>query len=246
MIELIVQMSTFQRRFHWMLSALAQQSGNVPAFRLRVDTYAPDPYYDLNAGLAECFDDLLEIQWVEHDNGIFGQRGMLRDQALQQSNADWLVFTDADMLFPPAFLDSLASCYLDDGEFDEKFLGSYRIATTLAWADALMADSDFTKPIPDAFRTAHATWETEAGPCGRRVGTGYFQMTRRVEALKRGRYWQRTSGPRDVGLKDNAGGKYGSDVQFRKGWDITAVDLPPLLHLKHLRGWRGQWDGTVR
>ena len=245
MIEFVIQMSAFHRRFHWMLSGLCQQTGGVPAFRLRVDLAETDPYRDLTAGLQAAFDSLLDIEWHEHGDRAFGQRGGLRNAALQESAADWLLFSDADMMYPPAFMADLASQYLNTGQYDTSLLSVVRRRTTVAITDALVADADYGGPIPDAFGRARAAWVS--APDGESIAraTGYFQLCRRTEALKRGTYCQRDRS-HDVPLRNGKGGNFRSDVQFRRGWPIVALDLPPLIHLRHQRTWKNEWDGACR
>ena len=249
MIEIVVQMFGFQRRLHWMLSGLAQQEAAeehpVPPLRVRIDTHVDDPYREHNAALRSIFGGLLNIQWVEHADAAFMSRGLLRDKDLQESEADWLIFSDADMVYPPHFLAQLALGYLDTGQHNDALLAICRNSPARNAVDAVIETADYSAPIPDAFAKASALWSVADGRSSAPIGVGYFQMVRRTEALKRGTYCQNAR-PHDRPIGKKFGGRSGSDCQFRSGWRIVKIDLPPLLHLRHARNWKGEWKGGIR
>ena len=210
MIEFVIQMYGFQRRMHWMLSGLMQQV-DPPPFRVRIDTHVDDEFREYNTNLRRIFQPCLDIQWVEHDDGEFNYRGMLRDKALQESDADWLLFSDADMVYPPGFMAQLAADYLDTGEYDDALLAVRRNSPKRNHVDAMVAEAEYGGPIPDVYGKTLALWDVTTGQSSSPTGIGYFQLCRRVEALKRGTYCQ-DSGPHDVPLGKPKGARYGSDV----------------------------------
>ena len=244
MIEFIVQMSGFQQRFHWMLSALVEQA-NPPAFRLRVDTCVDDPWADRTATLRRLFDGLLDIEWIERTAKAFASRGILRDLAMQQSTADWLLFSDADIIYPPEFMARLDAEYLAPGLHDDSLLATIRHTPGGDEVDAVVEAADYEAPIRGGYAKALALWEANGGMSSEPKGVGYFQLCRRAEALRRGTYY-RDKTCRDIPLAGLAGGKTGSDRTFRKGWQVVEVQLRPLMHLRHERAWRGEWKGGLR
>ncbi|GAF98621.1 unnamed protein product, partial [marine sediment metagenome] len=51
-IEFVIQMQSFHRRMHWMLSGLLQQR-NPPSFSVRIDVVDDDPYTEYLPRLKE-------------------------------------------------------------------------------------------------------------------------------------------------------------------------------------------------
>lgn len=249
MIEFVIQMSKFHRRFHWMLSALAQQI-DPPPFRLRVDLDLHDPYGHHTKGLMRSFHRLLKIHWIGHDGDDFLQRGFLRDQAIQQSDTDWLLFSDADVLYPPTFLRDLSARYLQ-GEYDDKLLSVVRHSTSVRAADEIINAADYSRPVPKAFGQAYRACGERPYKTSKARATGYFQLCRRDAALRTGLPYYRDAVNRDRPINHDTGsglrsGRSLSDCRFRIGWKVVKLDLPPLIHLMHIREWEKAWDGKLR
>lgn len=248
MIEFVIQMSGFQRRFHWMLSALSQQA-DPPAFRLRVDLSTHDPFGHLTPCLMRCFDGPMDIQWISHDGDDFLQRGFLRDQAMNESDAEWLLFSDADMIYPPEFLRDVSAKYLQ-GEHDANIMSVVRHGSTVENADAIINAADYTEPLPEAFVQAHQAWARHPHKTSLAGATGYFQLCRRAEALSRGTYYRdaiNRDRPINLGIAtDRRRGRTVSDCRFRQGWKVVEVDSPPLIHLAHVREWEKAFKGAIR
>ena len=238
-IELVVQMRAFHKRFHWMLSGLTQQI-DPPDFSVTVAIDAADPYTDRLQGLKDVFPSLT-INWVEYNSPRFNMRGLTRDDALQASDSEWLIFSDADMIYHPDMMRLLGE-HAGKPDAQDAISSVVRVRTTQSSADGVVSAADYATPIDAAYEKSLKLYADDPYKVSVARATGYFQMCRRDKALERGTYCQNHA-PKDMPLGAKNGGECLSDVQFRRGWKIIKPLLPPLVHLTHARGWKGESTG---
>ena len=238
-IELAVSCVWFQRRLCFQLSSVLQQIGDRPEIVVNV-AYPPQNGSPTTEEVCSYFSNLCRFQtglqlketMVEGDDIKF--RGIVRNRQLAESDADWILFADVDMVYAPDFFEDLA----------KQLTGPFKDETRCLSASRTSLAKDFCK---DFFNKGHGS--TVPYPCEiadvaqtiadwprykertRNVGAGYFQLAN-VQNLRNnhgGLYWKPDA------RRDPSWG-YRSDRQFRRMLGgISSIETKPQYHLNHER-----------
>ena len=255
-IEISVQMFEFQKRFWWMLSSIDQQKeylGNIiPDIKITVSTMSSiDRFKDLTYKMINTFKHLSITIKDYKKASVFGNRGLTRNLDIKETKADWLFFTDADMIFHPHFFSDMSANYLDQWKGTGKLITAARINIPVDVSYKLIDSLDYnSKPVSDVFNKC---WDVKMGySChGRAPGAGYFQLIE-ADYLKKNNinYCNKIH---DRTLFSPRGNKFKSDRVFRGKLNGTIVMkkpkdelgsrdiLKPLLHLNHWRKSNPEW-----
>ena len=259
-IEISVQMFEFQKRFWWMLSSLCEQKtwqeNPVPKIIITASVLSiSDRYKSLTQGLIDTFSGHLDLRVKEYaSEQDFGLRGALRTNDLKETEADWMFFTDADMLFHPEFFSEMSANHIDNWKGLGTLITGPRLTTDKQVACNFVDSFDYNckKSVDNAFEKC-LTINTGYSKRGRSPGAGYFQLVE-VEYLKNNNinYCDRC---RDASLfsTDGSGGRFVSDIMFRQKMNgITCMRkkidksgsrdiLKPIMHLNHWRQNDKEW-----
>lgn len=227
LVEVVVSVHQFQRRWCWQLSSLLQRN---PGVRVRVLAAAIKGTGEPTAlACADHFRGLgLEVTLMEYpDTSRFQYRGLVRTDAVKQSQADWLVFTDADMVYPPDWFEKLAALSPTMDATKCSFTGRY--STLLNPTEKLVEGTVQAAPalVPTAWKLARGL-PSKPMP---NVGAGFCQIIGGDFMRKRGFYVKRS---RDWNWEKRYS-KCRSDIQFRRKVGHACVGLPWLVHLQHVR-----------
>ena len=253
-IEISVQMFEFQKRFWWMLSSLLQQKSwqdnPVPDIKITVSVMPSiDRYKGLTQDIIETFDKHLDLEFKEYAN--LG-RGILRSNDLKNTKADWILFTDADMLFHPEFFSEMSTNHLHKWKKFGNLITIPRMTISRPTSCDLVKTFDYSskKSIENAFEKCWAIREGYSRR-GRTPGAGYFQLVE-TEYIKDNNitYCDRRA---DASLFSKNGNKFRSDIIFRRKMNgVVAIKkepdetgsrdiLKPVIHLNHWRQNDEQW-----
>lgn len=189
-----------------------------------------DPATD---AVIDCFRaaglDVLASPWP--DASEFQYRGLTRNRQLEETKADWVVFADSDMVYPPDFFakahELLAGPYRDNPHC----LYSQRFSTILEPTEQMIAGFTYPQVVP----AAHALAAQLPGQLKANIGAGYCQIVN-VEQLRRnhgGRY--QDPNERIDWSWEKRHQKAKSDQPFRRRLGREAIPLPVQIHLQHVR-----------
>ncbi len=107
-ISISIQSFLFEKRLCWMLSSILQQRGMKPDIEIDVACVK-------NSGEPKCTDVLGFFR--KHGLNIKSRvyptmkeiqyRGWTRNHQLRDTDADWIMFVDSDMVYPPNFFSEM-------------------------------------------------------------------------------------------------------------------------------------------
>lgn len=260
MIAIHAMMYRFQCRTHWQLSSLLEQRpwGDIPVpeFKYVMSTKADDPFAENTKALLKAFSPKLNIEVQEWpaDDLTYGLRGHVRKQNLLKETAEFILFTDSDMVWHPEYMAKV-------GVWAERHRGDHRVVAAprhsmsqgagyslieLARADC----AGYTEPLKNAWDRAH-TVKTRWSAAGFISGAGFFQLIH-VPSVRE--YMMKTYGEvfynkpnrdgADTNILNANRNEMRSDRSFRIAVEgiIKAPDLSEALHINHYRHSDPEWS----
>jgi len=230
MIDICVLVYEFQKRFWWMLSSLREQTNQN--FIIHPSVHKQDTFYDMNIKIKNNF----KVDMREYNEANFGLRGFVRNYDLANCTSEWLLYTDADVVFPKDFFEKLeAKLKVIKNDVGCKVISIPRLTMDIDIGNHLVDSVEYNNPIEDAYLLANKV-STKWSFRGRISGAGYFQLVN-IPLLKAAgveRYVNNIK--QDSSLMGKREG-CSSDIAFRTklGGVYPVNDLPPIIHINHYR-----------
>ena len=176
----------------------------------------------------------MRITSIPLDMDVIQYRGLARNVQLEASTADWILFSDADMVFDPWLFRDLI--------YDLE--GPLRNERRVISARRISLDKDHCKQwfnTMDPFRypceVPAAAFRVSNWPVyqiSRNCGAGYFQLVNRQYILDRFGWYVYPAANNDRPWKK--GQKAASDIQFRRMvGGVKKINTRPMYHLNHER-----------
>lgn len=176
-LEIHAMVLGFQRRAHWQLSSLASQvpwkGHEVPRMRYVMSAHASDPYRARNVDLLQSFDGLLRIQEWPVGDLTYGRRGHIRTRNLLETQSEFLLFVDADVVYHPHFMAKLGA-RLEAHRGNPKVLAAPRMSMSFEDGYHLAQSVSYAFPIARTWERTSAV-KTWPAAHGRISGAGFFQ-----------------------------------------------------------------------
>jgi hypothetical protein len=228
----------FNKRLCWMMSSVLQQ---VPFEKLPVPEITFNLAFVRNTGV-EAVKALFESHGLKSSQVIFetyeagfSYRGLVRNEQLKACEADWVLFADSDMVYPPEYFARVTNALETTHKDSPKCLYMSRWSNQEPEAEALVNDPQFQYPcvIPAAYAKAE---HLQLRGC-RNVGAGYCQFAN-MEQLKKnhnGLYQNvghAIDGPMGTSLRNR------SDRHFRRTLGAEPILIEGCraqIHLQHPR-----------
>jgi len=232
MIEIAVTTHFFQRRFCWMLSSILQQ--DKPHLDIIVNSaYVENTGDPTTKDVLDFFEGQgLVIKHTSYPNHkILQFRGLVRNRQLRETEANWMLFADTDVVYPLDYFKLLTE--LLEGRFknDGRCLFSGRYSTNLEETEHLVDAMPYPQVIPDAFNQANKLPSVKRS----NIGAGFCQIAS-VRAIrdKLGGLYVKPEKCKDWSW-DQRFQKAKSDQQFRRAMGKAKLPLPRQIHLQHIR-----------
>jgi len=226
-VDIAVQCHLYERRLCWMLSS-ALDSGVNLGF---IISYVKGTGRPSVPEVAEVFGNRIRLELISYpDISEYQYRGWVRNRQLERSSADWIVFADSDMVYPPGFFSRMK--LLLEGPFrnDPRCLYSARFSTTLKETNELVNSFEYPCVIADAYSLASRL----PGALRPNIGAGYFQLVNTKLLRRRSDPWYSPPGVK-IDYSWERFSKCRSDKQFRRRLGSAPIDLPVQIHLQHER-----------
>ncbi|MEK6832816.1 MAG: hypothetical protein AABY32_02120 [Nanoarchaeota archaeon] len=238
-IEIHTMLYGFQKRFWWQLSSLIEQE-NGPKLSYVISLHNKDPWFSWNEKIINTFSRYISINSIIWDDDMFGIRGQVRNKSMLSCKSSWIVFNDADMIYPKDFFNKF---WVGLGRIpdEHRVIGTGRkTVLKVEDADKLIESEKYDLPINNSFnKCSNLILRNITGA----YGVGFFQCVN-VENYRK---YQAENG-RDgsyVGeykrdwsiLSDKPHTRTNSDRCFRirAGGAIAIPDIFA-IHLQHFRG----------
>lgn len=246
----------FQKRYWWQISSILQQVAHdgwpVPRIRLKMSVTERDPFFHWNERLLEAFDGLLDLHmdvWPADDD-TYGRRGHIRSRNLQETQADYILFNDGDMIYHPTFFAQLLRELSRPEHLGERrVFATWRMSMSFEDGYKLVDSVEYDRPVEGSFdrMLEVPTWRAARG---RISGAGFFQCVD-MEQLHR---QMRENGHEEAWYVEPGWNKdhntfernhiTRSDRCFRMrcGGIVPLPDLPAQYHLNHYRKDKPEWN----
>lgn len=238
LITIAVQCHNFQKRLCWMLSSLAQQT--QPDLVMVDVAHIAGNGNPTTESVCDLFRPYVAIKqslWTDYQR--FGMRGYVRTRQLQKCTTEWILFSDADMVYGPEYFERLAE-ELKNHSNARYLIASGRRTCDIEPANQLVDSCVKDSPaiVPDAFAKAlPISWRRIKGP----RGVGNSQIANVKHGAHGGVYVPDDANP-DKGWHTSRGQDTRSDLRFRGRMCAGGprFNLPEwfsanIMHLNHNR-----------
>lgn len=212
-----------------MLNSILQQKGDIPEILVSI-SYVPNNGNPTTESLISFFRERgLNILDVVLEEDQIHNRAIPRNIRAKETNVDWILFADADLVYDPNFFSDLKK-KLESEEFknETKVLGADRhsLKDNFCIDYFNKCEKQYPCEIPHVAKVAASfpvKWIK-----GKNVAAGYFQLAR-VQAIK-------DKGGIYSGRKRDFWRSTKSDKQFRAHMGgRKPIDVLPIYHLNHDR-----------
>jgi len=174
----------------------------------------------------------MDVRGVPYPNiDEFQYRGWTRNKQLDECDADWILFADCDMVYPPNFFKVMyEQLNLDKYKDNPHCLHSRRFSTTLDETEALVNKYKYPCVIPDTCGQIKVL----PGKKKSNIGAGFCQLAN-VEILKNSKHpWYCVPGKK-IDYSYSKYHKTKSDMHFRRRLKSEKIPLPLQYHAQHVR-----------
>ena len=229
-LEICIHCVSYQRRLCWMLSSILNQKGDKPDIVVSL-SYVPgngDPTTEEVIALFRSKGlNIIEIP-LEEEQGK--NRAIPRNIRAAETDADWILYADSDMVYDPYFFEDIKRQLESDAFKDEtKVIGADRHSLDIPFSIEYFEKDKRTYPcvINDAVEIT-ANWPKK-WIRGKGTAAGYFQLASVKSINDHGGIYS--------GRKRDVWRRTKSDRQFRVhlGGRVP-MDVLPMYHLNHDRG----------
>lgn len=166
---------SYQRRYWWMLSSILNQNTFcnriVPNIKVSMDVCHADPFDSWNERIRHEFSTKLDLDINYHDEDTFKQRSNIRQMNLKNTDADWIIFCDGDLVFEDNFFAHLQMLCEEYCKVSAAY-GMKRLTTTIGKGNMLVDSMDYGSAIINPHSILSETSCSIQGV----VGAGFFQM----------------------------------------------------------------------
>ena len=235
-IEIAVACTLFQKRLCWMMSSCLQQTGDVPHITFSV-AYPKNNGNPTTESVCSFFRDKgLDVkEFPYEDERAIQFRGIVRNAQLAAATADWVLFSDSDMVYSPTFFSTLGSMLEGELKNETRCISASRISLDKDKSKSFFNEDPTTYPVlienPSDIVSSWPVFQIS-----RNCGAGYFQLANvsSVRKLHGGLYVDPENCADRAEFDDIH--KTSSDRQFRsRVGGIKRISLPPQFHLNHSR-----------
>jgi hypothetical protein len=229
-LEICIHCHSYQHRLCWMLSSILQQEGDIPDILVSV-SYTPENGNPKTREVTDFFRSQgLNILDIELDEKDAPNRAIPRNMRAKDTEADWILFADGDLVYHPLFFSDLKSkLESDDYSSETKVMGANRYSLNIDFCVKFFEEDTRSYPcLIESVAKIPKEWPSRR-PRGAGICAGYFQLAR-VEAI-------REKGGIYSGRKRDVWRSTKSDRQFRVHMGgRRPIDVLPMYHLNHDRG----------
>jgi len=213
-LEIAIHTHNYEKRLCWMLSSILQQEGNVPDITVSI-AYLPGTdkpaCEDVIAFFRDKGLDIIEVIMKENE---IHNRSISRNIRAGETEADWILFADSDMVYDSHFFEDIQKKLdTDERRNETKVFGANRHSLDIPFCIKYFDEDEREYPceIPNVASICSewpVMWVKGAG-----IAPGNFQLAR-VQAIKDkgGIYcgtkrdlWRRTKS--DRGFRVHMGGR---------------------------------------
>jgi hypothetical protein len=235
-IDIVVSCAWFQKRLSWMMSSVLQQQGNIPDITFSV-AYPKNNGNPTTESVCNLFkSNGLKIRETVYDTeSDMQRRGIVRNKQLKDTDCEWILFADTDMLYSPLFFADLKKQLLTNLKNEKKVISANRVSLDKAFSKNYFNNTD-PHEYPCIIQNPHEiVKDWPVFKISKNCGAGYFQLVNTQSIMEKGGIYVDPCKCRDYPTVDKFQ-KAKSDQQFRRMMGgITKIKTMPQYHLNHER-----------
>ena len=233
-IEICIHCYNYQHRLCWMLSSILQQKGDVPNIIVNI-SYASNNGNPTTEEVCKFFREQgLNIKETVVTEKEASNRAIARNKQVAETQADWILFADSDMVYSPDMFFDLQQQLKTNLRTETRVMGGDRHSMDVDYCVRFF-ETDKTKypcVIPDVAETV-AQWPIK-WITGKNTAPGNFQLAnvKAIQIIAGGKYsgrtgdvWRRTKSDRSFRCTMN--GRYG--ICIKKQYHLNHDRLGPEL-----------------
>jgi len=232
-IQVAVQCHYYQKRLCWMLSSMLRQALPKNMHISMSIAYVEGTGNPSTEEVIDYFKEQgLDVKGVSYpDTTEFQYRGWTRNKQLEQCDADWILFADCDMIYPPNFFNvAYTQLQLDKYKDNPHCLHSGRYSTTLNETEDLVNSYEYPCVIENTTNLVQYL----PGKHMANIGAGFCQLVN-VKLVKESDTPYYCEPGKKIDYSYDKFHKTKSDQRFRRRLGREKIPLPLQYHLQHLR-----------
>lgn len=228
-IEIAIHTYHYQHRLCWMLNSILQQKGNVPNILVSI-SHVKNDGTPTTSEVCDFFREQgLNIKENILEDKNKGNRAIGRNIQTKETQADWILFVDSDMVYDPYFFEDIQKQLKNKLAKETRVIGADRVSLDIPFCIKYFEDDKRNYPcIIDNVADIASQWKVK-WVRGKGTAPGNFQLANvnvikckgRIYTYREGDIWRATKSDRHFRL--NMGGRTGMDVKEQ-------------YHLNHDRG----------
>lgn len=238
-IELVINCYMYQRRLTWMLSSILQQKGGIPELIVSI-SYAPNNGNPTTESVIDLFrSNGLNIIDVVLTPQEVSNRSVSRNMRLKETNAEWILFADCDLVYDNNFF-SLLKKKLETDKYknETKVIGCDRYSLNDQFCIKYFEEETRKYPcivenVAEIPKTFPVKWKR-----GGETAPGFFQLANVASVRARNQVysgrnrdlWRATKSDREFRVR------LGGRVSINETTDIENGMELRQWHLNHDRG----------
>ena len=229
-IEICIHCYHYQHRLCWMLSSILQQKGDVPNIIVNI-SYAPNNGDPITEEVCKFFREQgLNIKETVVLEKEASNRAIARNKQVAETTADWILFSDSDMVYDPELFSDLQQQLKTNLRTETRVMGGDRHSMDINFCVKFFEEDATVYPcvipnVADITSKWPLRWVT-----GKGTAPGNFQLAnvKAIQIIRGGKYTERTG---DVWRRTK------SDRAFRVGQGgRVRIEIKKQFHLNHDRG----------
>ena len=215
-IEICIHCFRYQRRLSWMLSSILQQTGDVPNILVNI-SHTDDDGTPTTEEVCNFFRAKgLNIKETKVTMEEVPNRAIARNKQATETTADFILFSDSDIVYDPLFFDDLQKKLKTELKDIKVVMGADRHSLQDKFCiDYFSNDQKIYPCVIETVSEVVKTWPVKR-TTGKDTVAGYFQLINTTilreicGGLVTGKakdYWRNTKGDRSLRIR--VGGRYG-------------------------------------
>lgn len=228
-LEICINCFSYQKRLTWMLNSICQQKGDIPEILVSL-SYTKDNGNPSTEKVIDFFRkqglNILDIVLTPEE---VSNRAIPRNIRAKETQADWIIFADCDLVYDPNFFADLKVKLLSDKyKNEEKVIGADRYSLDDTFCIKYFEEDTREYPclipnVADIAKKWPVKWIR-----GKERAAGFFQLARVSRIQERGGIYS--------GRKRDIWRSTKSDKQFRAHLGgCVGINTLPQYHLNHDR-----------
>lgn len=230
-LEIALHCYNFQHRLNWMLSSLLQQELSNHQIEIHI-AHSTNNGTPTTESIIDFFKDRgmrITSDIMTEEN--ISKRGLSRNNRVEHTISDWILFADCDMVYHPLFFQDLCSKLENDFKNETRVIGADRYSLDIPFCTNYFNKNPLLQPtnILQVYDLV-SKWPLYYIANGRRAA-GYFQLVNTKILKSKTKVYSHRS------HRDNIfSAKYSSDIHFRHIMGgRTRIPTLPQYHLNHSR-----------